>query len=348
MQSYKFTFKQLLLPFVILSAIALLIAYFRLPDKRNEVVVYVAHDQDYAQPVLEEFEKKTGIKVKAVYDTEASKTVGLTNRLIAEKFNPIADVFWNNEVIHSIKLKNEALLAEYKPLNYGKIPDKFKDPDGYWTGFAARARVLLINTDLLADKVIPDSIEELYKSMYQDNVTIADPRFGTTGSHIAALFALWGGKKTQLYFKNLDVNGLDIAQSNGQTRDKVVSGEKLIGFTDSDDAYDALVKKKPVEMIYPDQGKKQIGTLIIPNTVMIIKGGKNRKNAEKLIDYLVSVKTESDLAYAKSAQIPLLPNVKYPSNVRIVDDIKTMDVTWDKIYENYKPALEFMEENFLD
>lgn len=63
----------------------------------NEVVIYAAQDQIYAEPILHEFEKETGLKVKAVYDSEAVKTTGLANRLLAERSHPQCDVFWGNE-----------------------------------------------------------------------------------------------------------------------------------------------------------------------------------------------------------------------------------------------------------
>ena len=178
-------------------------------------------------------------------------------------------------------------------------------------------------------------------------VTLADPRFGTTASHIAGLYAVWGKEKTENFFISLKNQGLDIAQSNGQTRDKVVEGTKRIGFTDTDDVNDALVKKKSVAMIYPDQAKDQIGTLVIPNTAMLIKGSKNEDQAKKLIDYLISEKTEAKLAFAKSAQMPLLPEVDRPKNVPPVESIKPLSVSWEVIYQNLEPAIGFFEKNIL-
>ena len=65
--------------------------------QNNVVVVYTSEDQVFSEPILRDFEKETGIKVKAVFDTEESKSTGVMNRLIAEKNNPQADVFWANE-----------------------------------------------------------------------------------------------------------------------------------------------------------------------------------------------------------------------------------------------------------
>ena len=112
------------------------------------VVVYVSEDQVFAAPILENFRKETGIKVKAVYDTEESKSTGVMNRLIAEKNNPQADVYWANEVVRAEVLKQKGISASYASPNAAEIPAGFKDPEGYWTGFSARARVLLVKKGL--------------------------------------------------------------------------------------------------------------------------------------------------------------------------------------------------------
>ncbi len=52
---------------------------------KNQVVVYTSVDQIFSEPILKDFEKETGIKIKAVYDTEETKSTGVLNRLIAEQ-----------------------------------------------------------------------------------------------------------------------------------------------------------------------------------------------------------------------------------------------------------------------
>ena len=111
----------------------------------QEVVVYVSEDQVFSEPILKDFEKETGIKVKAVYDTEETKSTGVMNRLIAEKNNPQADVFWANEPIRAELLKQKGISAVYFSPNAKGIPEVHKDPQGNWTGFSARARVFVVN-----------------------------------------------------------------------------------------------------------------------------------------------------------------------------------------------------------
>ncbi|MDH4240568.1 MAG: extracellular solute-binding protein [Phycisphaerae bacterium] len=127
----------------------------------QEVVIYTSLDKVFSQPVLEAFEKETGIDVLPVYDSEATKTTGLVNRLIAEKNNPRADVFWNSETGRTIVLKQKGVLTKYISPSASDIPAQFKDPDGCWTGFAARCRILIYNTDLLKKDDLPKSIFEL-------------------------------------------------------------------------------------------------------------------------------------------------------------------------------------------
>lgn len=79
----------------------------------QEVVIYTSLDKVFSQPILEVFEEQTGINVLPVYDSEATKTTGLVNRLIAEKANPRADVFWNSETGRTIVLKQKGVLAKY-------------------------------------------------------------------------------------------------------------------------------------------------------------------------------------------------------------------------------------------
>ena len=177
-------------------------------SNKQEVIIYTSLDKVFSQPVLEAFEEQTGIKVLAVYDSEATKTTGLVNRLIAEKSSPRADVFWNSETGRTIVLKQKGVLARYISPSAADIPDHFKDKDGYWSGFAARCRILIYNTDLLKDKDLPESIFELTEPRWKDKVSLAYPLFGTTATHAAALFAYLGDDKAKEYFNNLKANSV--------------------------------------------------------------------------------------------------------------------------------------------
>ena len=75
------------------------------------LVAYVSQDQVYAEPILAQFTRETGIAVRAVYDSEAVKTSGLVNRLLAERQHPQCDLFWNNESLRTQQLVERGLIA---------------------------------------------------------------------------------------------------------------------------------------------------------------------------------------------------------------------------------------------
>ena len=177
-----------LLIWIILYSLASLMGCAGL-DTRRQVVIYVSVDQVYAEPVLRQFEDETGIKVKAVYDVEASKTTGLVNRLIAEKDRPLADVFWSGEFAQTILLKQRGVLSSYHSLEAEEIPQAYKDPEGYWTGFGGRARILMVNTSELPDYLWPNSIYDMLDENYPaERIGLAYPLFGTSATHAAASY----------------------------------------------------------------------------------------------------------------------------------------------------------------
>src|SRR4051794_19122444 len=91
------------------------------------VVLYTSVDEPYVRPIVQRFEKQTGIRVTLVTDAESSKTAGLAEKLSAEKDNPRADVYWGNENFHSINLAESGLFAPYRSEASKSIPDRWRD-----------------------------------------------------------------------------------------------------------------------------------------------------------------------------------------------------------------------------
>src|SRR3989337_557468 len=180
----------------------------------NEVVVYTSEDKIFSEPVLQTFEKKTGIKVRAIYDTEETKSTGLVNRLIAEKANTQADVFWSGDPARPALLEFKGIITPYFSSTAAAIPKPYKDEDGHWTGFSARARIILYNTNLVSMDERPLSLFDLTKAVWIGQVAIANPLFGTTSIHIAALFIVLGDDKAKIFLNDLKKNSVRIVSSN--------------------------------------------------------------------------------------------------------------------------------------
>ncbi len=310
-------------------------------DNTNEVVVYTSFVEIFSEPFLKDFEKESGIAVKAVYDTEETKSTGVLNRLIAEKDNPQCDVFWSGDPVRTIVLKNKGITSVYQSPAANDIDPVFKDPEYHWTGFSARARVLIYNKTLLEQTDIPRSIFDLAKKQYKGKVAIANPLFGTTTFHIAALFTVLGDEKAKQFLSDLKNNDVVIATSNGDVKKRVIKGEVACGLTDTDDAFEALKEGADIGVVFLDQ--QEIGSLIMPNTVCLIKNSPHTVNGKKLIDYLLSIETEAELAKS-CAQMPLHKGVKTPAGIPSLDDIIPMKIDYDKTSQKLEEIQNYLKE----
>ncbi len=335
--------KNLLLSLFIAVIVSIVIVwgYRKATDNSQIVVVYTSEDQIFSEPVLRDFEKETGIKVKAVFDTEEAKSTGVMNRLIAEKDNPQADVFWANEPIRAEILKQKGIAASYKSPNAREIPNVYKDPESYWTGFSARARVFVVNRKV---ENKPNSILTYTDPRWKGKGVIANPLFGTTTVEIAAIFTLWGDNKAKAFMEDMKKNNVGISTSNGESTDFVASGQFEFSLVDSDDAVNRIRQGKSIEMVYPDQGENEIGCLIVPNAVVLINGAKHPDNARRLIDYLLSKVTERKLAFADCAQIPLHPGVETPAEVRPIEEIKVMKVNYSEVAKKMQEIQPYLKQ----
>jgi iron(III) transport system substrate-binding protein len=281
---------------------------------RPSLVVYCAHDAVFAEEILRDFERQSGIQILVKYDSEATKSLGFINLLIQEKDHPQCDVFWNNELLGTCELQEQGVLLPYRGTGYDRIPKQYKDPDGYWTGFAARMRVYIVNTDKMpSDAAAIES--RLADAKDLTRVAIAEPLFGTTLTQYTLLWHAWGEEKLQTWHRGLRERGIREVKGNSATKDLVAQGACDFAFTDNDDFFVARDGGKPVAML-PVRIEGE--TVCIPNSVAIIRGTPRVEAAQKLVDYLLSAETELRLAKSESRQIPLGPvdESQLPTEVR--------------------------------
>jgi iron(III) transport system substrate-binding protein len=292
------------------------------------VTVYVSTDRVFSEPVLREYERQSGVKVNAVYDTEETKSTGLANRLLAEKARPQADVFWSNEPVRTLVLKSRDVLAPYRSPNAEGIPAALIDPDGYWTGFSARIRVIAYNTKAVKAEEAPRSVFDLADPKWKGQVAMADPRFGSTSFHVAALYALAGDEKMDDFFRRLKANGVRIVDGNSVVRDLVARGEVKVGLTDTDDVNVAIEDGQPVGMVLPD--REGLGVPVMPNMVSLIANAPHPDEARRLIDYLLSADVERQLAQSEAVQIPVHAGVSGPKNIPAIETFTPMTLDYAK------------------
>lgn len=292
----------------------------------GEVVVYTSVDDVFARPLAERFEKETGIAVRLVPDTEETKSTGLLNRLIAEKDRPVADVFYSGDPMRAGVLKLKGISEPYRSPNAEGLPRQFSDPDGHWTGFSARARVIIYNTNLIPAAVAPKSVSDLSDPRFKGRACIANPLFGTTSMHAAALFAALGDERAKDFFERFAANGGKILSSNGEVKRRVASGEFALGLTDTDDFNVARQEGKPVGIVYPDQ--EGMGSVLVPNCLVLIKGAPHGENGKRFIDFMLKPEIERALAESEAAQMPLRSGVPTPPHVVPLEKVKAMSLDY--------------------
>jgi iron(III) transport system substrate-binding protein len=305
-----------LLP-VIVGALAILFAWLSPSSKPSALVVaYCAQDQVYAEPIFRDFEKETGFKVRAVYDNESVKTVGLANRLLAESSHPQCDLFWGNE-----EMRTRQLAAK----------DVFSETNG-WAAFGYRSRRLVINTNKLSVSAAPHSLSDLTNSAWRGKVALANPQFGTTATHFQALRQYWGEANWESWCRALAANKPFLVDGNSVVVKFVAQGEALVGLTDSDDIADGQREGLPVAALpLTDE------LLLIPNTVAVVRNAPHPEAAERLFEYL-----------QQRAVVQRLVNVRALEGVSMSEvTIPTLKVNWDALLRDLEPTTAKLNEIFL-
>jgi iron(III) transport system substrate-binding protein len=271
---------------VLCLALTLLGAVGCAEEADTEVVLYTSVDQPIAAKAVAAFERAhPGVRVRLVTDSEAMKSVGLAEKLRAEKANPIAHVWWGNEVFHTIALANEGYFEPLAGDEVNQIEPQFKDGQLRWAGCGLRARVLAVSESA---GPTAGSLQDLADSRFKGRVALARPLAGTTGGHVAALYAFWGEQKADAFFASLKANGAILLGSNSEVARQVGNGNLLLGLTDNDDVFNVQRAGGELWQVVPDQSDTGIGTLAIPTTVALVKRDASPSTAKQLAAFLLS------------------------------------------------------------
>lgn len=281
----------------------------------ESVVVYCSVDIAFAEPILDDFAQRTGIKVHRQFDTEAGKTTGLVNKLLAERDSPRADVWWSSEIFGTLQLARRDVLTPYDPETASDIPAQYRDPDGLWTAFGLRGRVLAYDPRRTKPDELPERWADLADAKYKGRIAFADPRYGTTRGHVATMLSLWGEPAMIGFLEGLRRNGY--ARSDGNSHSVILLTHGRVDFaaTDTDDVIVAQRRGDSVAMVYPNldapDGSSLVpGTLWTPCSVALVNGARNPPAAHRLIDYLVSEEIERRLYASDSRNVPVRPKLR--------------------------------------
>ncbi len=304
----------------------------------SDVVLYSTAEQETAMPILGAFERSTDDAVGVVsrFDADPAERSTLIAELATSKsLSPACDIVWDVGVIESVRLQKLGLLEPRQCAVEPGWPADCIASDGTWCGFAATARVLIVNTTLLPDVAEhPDSVLELADKKWEGRCAMGIPTIGFSATHFAVLREQIGREATFDLLTKIRKNAL-VLPGDRQVAIAVAAGQAAWGLTDSASAIAEVDLRHPVTILFPDQGPSQLGTLRIPSTAAVLRNAKNPISAAKLADYLVQPATEDRLAMGNGSELPLSRYAKFPPRVLPEKPVRWMKANFESIADQH-------------
>jgi len=338
--------------FLTVVFVFLTIAVFVSATQSSEIVVFSGRKEPLIKPVIQLFEKETGIKV--ILKTGKSAILG--QQIMQEMSNPSADIYIAKESGSLEYLRLKGVFEQYKSQYTKEIPEKFKAGDGSWIGVSGRSRALIFNTSFVGRWEVPTTLTDLTNPKWKGKIAAVNMGNESFVAWISALRINLGDKKTKKFLKKLKKNDIQLlSKSHTDIRKAVGRGEYPMGLINH--YYYHLQKHeidpvyRNVDVVYLDQLTGQRGELINVSGAAIVKGAVHLKEAKRFIDFLVSSKAQ-ELFAEVNFEYPLLPGVKTHPEVleaihctepSAIDCLNVMNVRLDQLGQEMDKTLELLE-----
>ncbi|MEO5313738.1 extracellular solute-binding protein [Pseudarthrobacter sp. CC12] len=276
-----------------------------------------------------------------------------TNKLIAEKNNPIADVAFGLNNMYFSQVKNEGALEAYQPAWAGEVDKGLGDGETYWP-LVKQAILLGYNSDKISKDAAPKDWTDLwskdeFKSRYE-RVT----GLGTATAQLvfAGILSRYrddsgdlgisddGWKQVEQYFKN---GSPAVAKTDLFAR--IASGEVDMGQMPSSIIADREKSfKVNVDTVIPS-----VGVPLAVEQIALVKGTKKKEQAQKFIDWFGSADVQGEFAQ-KFNSMPVNKSAQAKANPEVVDffaGLKQQDIDWNFVQKNMGAWVEKIELEYM-
>jgi len=305
--------------------------------KSRSITVYNAQHEELLVEMAPIFEKQTGIKVRL----RNGKDFELGNQLVAEGDKTPADVFLTENSPAMSLVESEGLFAPLPAKILDRIPAQYRPKSGAWTGWAGRATVLVYNEDISADD-LPTSIMDLADPAWKGRTSFS-PSGADFQAIVSAVLQLEGEEATREWLEGLKANGT-VYQGNNVVMNSVNDGQVDTGviyhYYWYRDQAEAGQNSNNAKLHY--FGKKDPGAFLSVSGAGILKASKNKADAQKFVDFLVSEKGQQALANSYALEYPLNPAVSLEPPVPPLSKIDPPAVDVTKL--NGPKVIELMQE----
>jgi iron(III) transport system substrate-binding protein len=309
----------------------------------GNLVVYSGRSEALLKPVIEKFKAKYPAVTVAL---KAGSNSELANALIEEKANPQADVFVATELMTLQSLADQGVFEAHKSANLKNVSSDYQHPAGLWTGLTLRARVIMYNTDLVKSEDAPKSIFDLTNPKWKGQIAMAGSTNGSLQAQVAEMRQLLGDEKTQKWLTDLKANDVKFFGGHTDVRKAVGAGEFKIGLVNHYYFHLQVAEKSKVAVVYPDQGKDELGLMVNTTGAGVIKGAKNLNNAKVFVDYLLSAEGQ-DIFAQLNYEYPLRQDVQLRKDVVPLSNYRVAVFDIVKVAQSLNNTLTLLEKTAI-
>ncbi|MBI2241126.1 MAG: Fe(3+) ABC transporter substrate-binding protein [Magnetospirillum gryphiswaldense] len=306
-----------------------------------EVNVYSARKDHLLKPVLDAFTQETGIQVNLL----SADATQLLERLKSEGKDSPADLFITTDVVHLHAARTAGILAPVNSAVLTKnIPAKYHDPQGYWFGLSARARVIFYAKDRVKPSEL-STMEDLADAKWKGRICVRSSSSTYNQSLMGSLIAHDGEQKAESWAKGIVANmarkpqGGDTDQiqavAAGQCDVAIANTYYYGGLQTSAKQADRDAAAK-VGLFFPNQNGR--GAHMNVSGAGMTISAKNKAEAVKLLEFMAGPSAQKLFAEANS-EFPVVPGAKLSPTVEAWGKFKAEDINVAMLGENAARAV---------
>jgi iron(III) transport system substrate-binding protein len=306
----------------------------------TKLTIYSGRKESLVQPIIDAFEKETGIKVTFL-EGDSSQ---LANQILEEGRNPRADVYISNDAGTLGYLAEKGGLQEYQSDAVKAVPSDLRADDGTWVGASIRVRTIIYNTELVSDDEAPKSISDLTDPKWKGQLAVAGSANEAMVGHLSQLRVVKGEKWTEKWLSGVLANDPVVTKGHGDIRAAVGAGELKVGLVNHYYYHQELEEGSPVALVYPDQD--DTGAFLNVAGLGIVKGAKNLDAAQRFIDFVVGEEAQEIFAGA-NFELPVLDSVD-PGDAKPLSEFKSNRIKLSRLSKERDKTMDLVEKVGLE
>ena len=295
----------------------------------------VATSESYV-PLFEEFTKETGAKVEFLSMSSGE----VISRTKAEG-KPMADLWFGGGLDAFMAAKDDGLLDNYQSEMTDKLPEEYKDKDGFYFSKGLTVVGFLLNDSILEEKGLeaPKSWKDLADPKYKGEIIMSNPAIsGTNYAALKGLLDLYGEEEGWDLFSKINDN-IDFYSKRGKDpQEKTAQGEFAIGIIPVDKMAFDTAKDNNLTVVYPEDG-----IAWVPEGVAIFKDSENADVAKAFVDFMLGEKAQGMIAEidGKDSNQLIVPGIKgldlgLPKDKLIKEDLSTFGSMREEVLNRFK------------